>query len=120
VSEVDSAVDYPHIDHGGVMSIATWEQFKREHPAGSEVTGTVTRVEPYGAFVDLGLPFDALLLVPYIAPIGEPKSYPQDYPKVGDIVTALIRIYAEPDAPGGQGKVGLTQDPGSVQVRDSR
>src|SRR5688572_16597733 len=53
----------------GFDATTSWEQFKRDHPPGSEVTGTVTHVAPYGAYVDLGVPFDALLLVPYIAPV---------------------------------------------------
>src|SRR3954447_6503238 len=59
------------------------EQYKRDHPPGSQVTGVVTHVAPFGAFVDLGVPFAALLLVPYMAPLGARKSFPEDYPKVG-------------------------------------
>jgi ribosomal protein S1 len=98
----------------------TWEQFKREHPPGSEVSGTVTHVAPYGAYIDLGVPFAALLLVPYIAPAGQRKSYPEDYPKVGEVVSALIRHYGDQVAPNGVGKIALTQDPESLWTADAR
>jgi ribosomal protein S1 len=88
----------------------TWEQFKADHPAGSEVAGTVTHVAPFGVFVDLGVPFMALLLVPEIAPKEKRKQFPQDYPKVGERISAFIRHYGDEVAPNGVGKIGLTQE----------
>ena len=102
-----------------VTTPAAWEQFKRDHPPGSEVTGTVSHVAPYGAYVDLGVPFDALLLVPYIAPVGHRKTYPDDYPKVGDVISALVRHYGDAVAPNGVGKIALTQDPNSLWTPDA-
>ena len=98
----------------------TWEQFKREHPPGSEITGTVRHVASFGVFVDLGVPFRALLLVPYIAPVGEPKTYPDDYPKIGDVISVLIRHYGDQIAPNGVGEIALMQDPESLWTADGR
>ncbi len=94
-------------------AVATWEQYKQDHPPGSPVTGVVKHVAPYGAYVDLGVPFAALLLVPYMAPIGARKSYPQDYPKVGDPIAAFVRIYGDPFS--ANGSIGLTQDANAVE-----
>lgn len=91
-----------------------WEQFKRAHPPGSKVTGVVSRVEAFGAFIDLGVPFTALLLVPYIAPIGQPKKYPDDYPKVGDVISTIVRHYGDDVTPNEIGEIALTQDPASL------
>jgi hypothetical protein len=98
----------------------TWEQFKQEHPPGSEVTGIVRQVAQFGVFVDLGVPFTALLLVPYIAPVGQRKSYPDDYPKVGDVISVLIRHFGDQIAPNGVGAIALTQDPESLWTADAR
>ena len=99
--------------------VAVWEQFKRDHPPGSEVTGTVSHVAPFGAFVDLGEPFEALLLVPYMAPVDKhPKSFPEDYPKAGDVIAALIRHFGDQIAPHGAGEIALTQDPNSLWTKN--
>jgi small subunit ribosomal protein S1 len=97
----------------------TWEQFKREHPPGSEITGTVRQAAPFGVFVDLGVPFTALLEVPYIAPVKKRKSYPEDYPKVGDVISVLIRHYGDQITPEGVGQIALTQDPESLWTMDA-
>src|SRR4051812_14798843 len=47
---------------------AVWDAYKREHPPGTLVSGTVTRVEPFGVFVELGQRWEALLLAPYLSP----------------------------------------------------
>lgn len=96
----------------------TWEEFKQEYPPGSEVTGTVRRAAPYGVFVDLGVPFTALLLVPYFAPVGRRKSFPEDYPKVGEVISALVRHYGDAITPEGVGHIALTQDPESLRAED--
>ena len=86
-----------------------WEQFKREHPPGSTMTGTVAHVARFGVFVDLGVPFTALLEVPNIAPVEKRKSYPEDYPKVGDVITVVIGHYGDQVTPDGVGRIALTQ-----------
>ena len=99
------------------------EHHKRDHPPGSRVTGIVTHVAhvaPYGAYVGLGVPFAALLLVPYMAPPEKRKSFPEDYPRVGDRITAFVRLHADEDAQHGFGKIGLTQDPNAARLADAR
>jgi hypothetical protein len=88
----------------------SWQQYKAAHPADSIVCGIVLGVEPFGVFLDLGVPFTALLLVPYITPIQARKHFPEDYPRVGAQLTALIRHFGDEASPNGFGKIGLTQD----------
>ena len=80
-----------------------------------------SHVAPYGAYVDLGVPYLAVLLVSYLAPVDKaPKSFPEDYPKVGDTITALVRHYGDPILPGDVGKIALTQDPHSIGTATTR
>ena len=93
-----------------------WDEFKRRHPHGTPVSGRVTRAEPFGVFVDLGVPFEALLLVPYLRPLGTPRHFPADYPRAGEAVDALIRHYGDDVTPEGVGTIALTQAPESLWV----
>ncbi len=90
-------------------SSPSWQRFKAAHPPGSAVSGTVVQVQAYGVFVDLGAPFTALLLVPDLAPLGRGLAFPRDYPKVGETITAFVSHYGDDAAPGGAGKIALTQ-----------
>lgn len=115
---VDKVIDLTYLTHtlASNRPLVEWEHFKSEHPPGSKVVGTVTRAEPFGVFLDLGVPFDAVLLVPYIAPIGTRKSFPDDYPKVGEELEVFIRHYGDQIAPEGVGKIALTQDLNSLWI----
>jgi small subunit ribosomal protein S1 len=68
-----------------------WNEAKWNHPQGRSVDGTVTRVEPYGVWIDLGIGFVGLLLVTEMAGDG-PKQL-DDYPQVGSTVTATVIGY---------------------------
>lgn len=89
---------------------AGWEAFKAGHPPGTAVTGIVTRVEAFGVFVDLGVPWEAVLLVPYLTPTDRPKAFPEDYPAVGDRISAHIRHYSDDVVAGEVGRIALTQE----------
>lgn len=65
-----------------------WEAVKARVSVGSVVEGRVVRVAPFGVFVDLGVGFDGLLLVPEMAGAG-PKTM-DDYPQPGEVVTARV------------------------------
>ena len=92
-------------------SAASWTEYNAAHPVGSPVSGTVVSAAPFGVFVDIGATSNALLLVPYIAPLGAPKDFPNGYPRVGEKITAYIRVYGD-DA---KRQIGLTQaTPGTV------
>ena len=71
----------------------SWEDVKLQLPIGSEVVGTVWSVKPYGVWVDLGVGFDGLILVPELA--GEGPKQPEDYPQVGTRVSAKVLWHAD-------------------------
>lgn len=73
----------------------TWEEAMSRHPIGSEVSGTVVSVMPFGVFVDLGVGFWGLLEVPNMA--GDTKKAISDYPQVGQLVTANVLQHADLD-----------------------
>jgi ribosomal protein S1 len=66
----------------------TWDEVKERLPVGTEVTGRVVAVRPFGVFVDLGVGFSGLLEVPNMA--GEGRKTEADYPQVGQVVTANV------------------------------
>jgi ribosomal protein S1 len=65
-----------------------WDDVKLRLPIGAEVVATVTRVVPYGVWVDLGVGFDGLLLVPEMTGDG-PRSM-EDYPPAGTSIRAKV------------------------------
>jgi ribosomal protein S1 len=86
-----------------------WESLCRQFPAGTEVSGVVTRVELFGAFVRLDQMPDvtALLEVVEIGEFSRTLNYPEDYPFVGQSLRA--RILGWPARKFGQ--LRLTQRP---------
>ena len=71
----------------------TWDEVKARLPIGTEVTGTVLRVMPFGVFVDLGVGFLGLLEVPNMA--GENRKTEVDYPQAGQTVTANVLWHSD-------------------------
>jgi small subunit ribosomal protein S1 len=65
-----------------------WDEVKRLLAIGTDVEGVVTRVAPFGVFVDLGVGFDGVLEVPQMA--GTNRKRIEDYPAVGARVTAKV------------------------------
>lgn len=74
-----------------------------EIKVGQEITGKVTRVELYGAFVDIGAEQDALL---HISQLGRPDARNvEDVVKVGDDITVyVLKIHRE------TGRIALTTE----------
>jgi ribosomal protein S1 len=89
-----------------------FEEYRIAHPPGSMVTGTVSRVAPFGVFVDLGGSVEGLLLVPYMARPGATLRYPDDFPRVGEPITARVFRY------GTQGQIALSQATAATRARD--
>jgi small subunit ribosomal protein S1 len=65
-----------------------WEGIQRRYPLGSTVTGEVTNVTDFGAFVKLEEGIEGLIYSAELA--SEPVGKPADVVKVGDTVTALV------------------------------
>ena len=62
------------------MTPRNWQEFQDRHHVGDVVTGRVTKVVPFGAFVEVD-GFDGLLVGPVVGP---------DAPAVGTTVSARI------------------------------
>lgn len=76
------------------MAKSDWERVKAAVPLGSEVSGRVVAVQPFGVFVDLGLGFVGLLEVPEFGGPIRPRSL-EEYPPVGVSVTARVLQHAD-------------------------
>ncbi len=69
-----------------------FDAFVNSHPIGSVVTGRVEDVRHFGAFCQLSDGVQGLLLV---VDFGDPPlqfNYPDDYPRLGDTITATIAL----------------------------
>jgi len=67
---------------------AAWDEVKAQFPIGTEITGEVENVVPFGVFVRLGGDGIGLLRVPDMA--GDGPKRMTDYPRVGQTVTATV------------------------------
>lgn len=65
-----------------------WDQAESKYPAGSVVTGTVTRIAPFGAFVELEPGVEGLVHISELS--FERVTRPEDVVKVGDTVRARV------------------------------
>jgi small subunit ribosomal protein S1 len=71
-----------------------WEDIQRRYPVGSEVTGEVTSITDFGAFVKLAEGIEGLVYNADLA--SERVQNPSDVVQVGQSVTALVtRVDAE-------------------------
>jgi small subunit ribosomal protein S1 len=82
------------------LAEATWERLQ----VGATVTGTVSSIRDFGAFVDLG-GVEGLI---HVSELGYGRSqHPSDVLKVGETVEAQV-VKIEPDPKTGQKRVGLS------------
>lgn len=66
-----------------------WVQITQNLKIGTFITGKVTRIEHYGFYVDLGIPFEGLVQITDIT--DKPgKLNAEDWPKISDQVTAVV------------------------------
>jgi small subunit ribosomal protein S1 len=82
------------------LAAATWETLK----VGGTVSGTVSSIRDFGAFVDLG-GVEGLI---HVSELGYGRSqHPSDVVKVGETVQAQV-VKIEPDPKTGQKRIGLS------------
>jgi hypothetical protein len=67
-----------------------WEALKQWLPIDSQVSGVVWAREPYGAWIDLGLGFPALLEIIYIERLTAERYRADDWCPVGSNVSAKV------------------------------
>lgn len=66
-----------------------WQDVLTDYPVGTQVQGTISRVQPFGAFVELAPGIDGLV---HISELGAARRirHPQDVVSVGDQVQARV------------------------------
>lgn len=74
-----------------------WDAMKQRLAVGQTVSGTVVAKADFGAWLDIGIGFPALIFVPDVAGLA-PDSYINDQwcPPVGSAITAEIVLFADP------------------------
>lgn len=66
-----------------------WQEAQQKFPAGAQVQGIVTRIQPFGAFVELSPGIDGLVHISELG-AGRRVNHPQEVVKVGDRVNATV------------------------------
>lgn len=72
-----------------------WAGIEERYPTGTQVTGRVTRVEPFGAFIEVEEGLEGLLPVSEMS--WQRIRHPSDVVKVGDTIK-LVVIHVDPGA----------------------
>jgi hypothetical protein len=67
-----------------------WEALKRQLVVGQPVTGTVVAKAPFGAWIDLGLGFPALLTITVMAGLTPERYHADEWCPLGSRVTAFV------------------------------
>ncbi len=83
-----------------------WESLKQRLSYGRSVTGIVVAKSPFGAWVDLGVGFPALLEIIVMANLTPEKYRVGDWCPVGSEVTAFVGSFRD-----GSNQIGLWQVP---------
>ncbi len=84
-----------------------WEILKQQLPVGQSVTGTVIAKAPFGAWLDIGVGFPALLLIPNVEGL-TPERYRNDqWCPVGSTVRADVGWFDDGKFKSGCGKSSL-------------
>jgi hypothetical protein len=91
-----------------------WSLLKDRVAVWQSVTGTVLAKAPFGAWIDIGVGFPSLLLIPEIAGLS-PKQYQADeWCPIGSEVTAWVRGFNDPHR-----QIVLTQKQTGVVTGDA-
>ena len=92
--------------HRSPERVADWEGLEQRLAHGQSVTGTVVAKSPFGAWIDLGVGFPALLEIIVIADLTPERYRAGDWCPVGSEVTAFVGGFNESSC-----QVGLWQVP---------
>ena len=66
-----------------------WQDASLKYPVGSQVQGVISRIQPFGAFVELAPGVDGLVHISELG-AGRHVSHPQEVVSVGDKVQATV------------------------------
>ena len=89
-----------------------WSEVQLRLPIDAPVSGKVFSKAPYGAWIDIGVGFPALLLIPFIAGLTPARYRQGDWCPVGSQVSAFIRSF---HADGGQISLWQVKRPESTK-----
>jgi len=89
-------------DWGTDRGSARWQRVRESLKIGQAVSGTVIARAPFGVWLDIGVGFPALLLVPNMQSKDGPIPF-TNYPAIGVHVEGYI------NAIGNEGEVGISQ-----------
>jgi small subunit ribosomal protein S1 len=100
-----------------------WQDVARDFPVGRRVSGTVSRLQPFGAFVELGPGIDGLVHISELG-AGRRVSHPSEVVSLGDQVEATVlgvdlerrRISLSLDEGKGGDLLVVTPEPKSAAV----
>jgi hypothetical protein len=70
-----------------LSSDAGWEAIKHQYPVGTEATGLVVALQPFGAFLGFGNAF-GLMEMPGFPQAGGPREF--DYPDAGTKLSGVV------------------------------
>jgi ribosomal protein S1 len=70
-----------------------WEALKKHLAVGQGVTGVVVAKAPFGAWLDIGAGFPALLLLPDIAGLTSESYQADDWCPVGSAIAAEVVLF---------------------------
>jgi hypothetical protein len=106
VMSVQADLDIVFPGHRSPERAAEWEALKQRLAIGQPITGTVVARSPFGAWVDLGVGFPALLEITVMAGLTPERYRAGDWCPVGSEVTANVGSFRDDNR-----QVGLWQVP---------
>ena len=77
-------------EHAAAERSADWEALERRHQCGQVVNGKVVMTSTFGAWVDLGFGFPALLEIIHIEGLTPERYRDGDWGSVGSMVQARV------------------------------
>ena len=76
---------------------AEWESLKLRLNVGETVSGTIVAKAPFGAWIDIGFGFPALLLIPHVEGLTPERYRSDEWCPIGSTVTAVVGGFNDRD-----------------------
>lgn len=86
---------FPHRD--SATALPDWDVMKKRLAVGQSVNGEVVSKAQFGAWLDIGVGFPALLLIPNVAGLTPERYHKDDWCPIGSTLTANIILFNDPD-----------------------
>lgn len=82
-------------DHRSPERADDWESVKQRFARGQAVGGTVVLKSPFGAWIDVGVGFPALLSITVIAGLTPERYRSDDWCPIGSVIEAFIGGFSD-------------------------